>query len=94
MLALGFVLVAGLGALVEDKGLTRGILNNPDLRPQMESKTKFSDVKGVDEAKVSSISTSLCQRERSNFNYSPGTHGVCRQGLGWCEDVPGRLSLA
>lgn len=51
-LALGFVVVAGLGALVEDKGLTRGILNNPDLRPQMDSKTKFSDVKGVDEAKV------------------------------------------
>lgn len=51
-LALGFVLVAGLGVLVEDKGLTRGILNNPDLRPQMESKTKFADVKGVDEAKV------------------------------------------
>lgn len=51
-LALGFVVVAGLGALVEDKGLARGILNNPDLRPQMDSKTKFSDVKGVDEAKA------------------------------------------
>ena len=30
----------------------RGILNNPDLRPQSETTTKFADVKGVDEAKV------------------------------------------
>ena len=31
----------------------KGILmHNPDMKPQLESKTKFEDVKGVDEAKV------------------------------------------
>ena len=31
----------------------KGILmHNPDMKPQLESKTKFDDVKGVDEAKV------------------------------------------
>ena len=47
-----FVVMSGIGALFEDRGLPRGILNNPDMRPQFESKTKFADVKGVDEAKV------------------------------------------
>ena len=45
-------MVSGLGALVEERGLARGILNNPDMRPQLDTKTKFADVKGVDEAKV------------------------------------------
>jgi ATP-dependent metalloprotease len=53
MLGLAFLLMAGLGAMVEERGLSsRGILNNPDLRPQSETATKFADVKGVDEAKV------------------------------------------
>ena len=47
-----FVVMSGIGALFEDRGLPRGILNNPDMRPQFESKTKFADVKGVDEAKA------------------------------------------
>lgn len=47
-----FVVISGFGALFEDRGLPRGILNNPDMRPQFESKTKFADVKGVDEAKA------------------------------------------
>lgn len=51
-LAVVFLLMSGLGALFEDRGLPRGILNNPDMRPQYESKTKFADVKGCDEAKV------------------------------------------
>jgi hypothetical protein len=51
-LAVVFLLMSGLGALFEDRGLPRGILNNPDMRPQFESKTKFADVKGVDEAKA------------------------------------------
>lgn len=42
--------------MVEERGgLSRGILNNPDLRPQTDTKTKFADVKGVDEAKVGSF---------------------------------------
>lgn len=52
VLGLAFLFMAGLGALVEDRGLSRGILNNPDLRPQHDTKTTFADVKGVDEAKA------------------------------------------
>jgi ATP-dependent metalloprotease len=51
VLGLAFLFMAGLGAMVEERGLSRGILNSPDLRPQHDTKTKFADVKGVDEAK-------------------------------------------
>ena len=51
-LAVMFVIISGLGALMEERGLSRGILNSPDMRPQLDGKTKFADVKGVDEAKV------------------------------------------
>ncbi len=51
-LALAFLVISGIGALFDERGLGKGILNNPDMKPQMESKTKFADVKGVDEAKV------------------------------------------
>ncbi|PNW73682.1 hypothetical protein CHLRE_13g568400v5 [Chlamydomonas reinhardtii] len=46
-----FILVTCLGTLLDDKGLTKSFLNNPDLKPQMNSSTRFADVKGVDEAK-------------------------------------------
>ena len=32
MLGLAFLFMAGLGAMVEERGLSRGILNNPDMR--------------------------------------------------------------
>ena len=51
-LAVAFLIISGIGALFDERGLGKGILNNPDMKPQMESKTKFEDVKGVDEAKV------------------------------------------
>ena len=51
-LAVAFLLISGIGALFDERGLGRGILNNPDMKPQLDSKTKFEDVKGVDEAKV------------------------------------------
>lgn len=51
-LAVAFLLISGVGALVEERGIGKGILNNPDMRPQLETKTKFADVKGVDEAKA------------------------------------------
>lgn len=51
-LAVMFVIISGLGALMEERGLSRGILNSPDMRPQLDGKTKFADVKGVDEAKA------------------------------------------
>jgi ATP-dependent metalloprotease len=52
VLGLAFLLVAGLGALAEERGLGRGALHNPDLAPQAETGARFADVKGVDEAKA------------------------------------------
>ncbi len=54
-LAVAFLIISGIGALFDERGLGKGILNNPDMKPQMESKTKFEDVKGVDEAKVRAV---------------------------------------
>lgn len=51
VLGLAFLFMAGLGAMAEERGLSKGILNNPDVQPQMDASTKFEDVKGVDEAK-------------------------------------------
>lgn len=51
VLGLAFLFMAGLGAMAEERGLSKGILNNPDVQPQMDANTKFEDVKGVDEAK-------------------------------------------
>ncbi|KAK9842670.1 hypothetical protein WJX74_000435 [Apatococcus lobatus] len=50
-LGVAFLIISGVGVLMEDKGLGRGILNNPDMKPQMDMKTTLADVKGVDEAK-------------------------------------------
>jgi len=44
--------LSGLGALIEDKAMPRGVLNNPDVKPMVHSTTRFEDVKGVDEAKA------------------------------------------
>lgn len=52
VLGLAFLFMAGLGAMAEERGLSKGILNNPDVQPQLDAKTKFADVKGVDEAKA------------------------------------------
>ncbi|CAJ1972888.1 unnamed protein product [Sphenostylis stenocarpa] len=46
-----FFLVSGVGALAEDKGISKGLGINEEVQPSIESSTKFSDVKGVDEAK-------------------------------------------
>jgi ATP-dependent metalloprotease len=46
-----FILVTCLTTLLDDKGLMGKGLSNPDLKPQFSSNTKFTDVKGVDEAK-------------------------------------------
>jgi len=53
-LGLAFIVLSGVGAFLEDKGLggRKGILSNKEIRPVMESDTKFDDVKGVDEAKA------------------------------------------
>ena len=79
-IALTFLVISGIGALVEDRGISKGLLLcsmmtllflilfvqqlslkfglytglglNEEVRPSMDSSTKFSDVKGVDEAKA------------------------------------------
>ncbi|XXG48306.1 hypothetical protein AAC387_Pa02g2796 [Persea americana] len=54
-IALAFLLISGVGALIEDRGIGRvqsGLGLNEEVQPSMESNTKFNDVKGVDEAKA------------------------------------------
>ncbi|KAJ4959395.1 hypothetical protein NE237_026506 [Protea cynaroides] len=51
-LALAFLLISGVGALIEDRGISKGLGLNEEVQPSMESNTKFNDVKGVDEAKA------------------------------------------
>jgi len=51
-LGLAFLVLSGVGALFEERGLGRGMMGtSPDVKPMLESKTRFADVKGVDEAK-------------------------------------------
>uniref|UniRef100_A0A804QSA4 AAA+ ATPase domain-containing protein n=2 Tax=Zea mays TaxID=4577 RepID=A0A804QSA4_MAIZE len=50
-IALTFLLISGIGALIEDRGISKGLGLNEEVQPSIESTTKFSDVKGVDEAK-------------------------------------------
>ena len=41
-----------MGTLLDEKGImSKSLLNNPELKPQTDSNTRFDDVKGVDEAK-------------------------------------------
>ncbi|KAF6150411.1 hypothetical protein GIB67_034110, partial [Kingdonia uniflora] len=49
-IALAFLLISGVGALIEDRGIRLGL--NEEVQPSMESSTKFNDVKDVDEAKA------------------------------------------
>ncbi|KAJ4797205.1 ATP-dependent zinc metalloprotease FtsH [Rhynchospora pubera] len=50
-IALAFLLISGVGALIEDRGISRGLGLHEEVQPTIDSPTKFSDVKGVDEAK-------------------------------------------
>ncbi|XP_060169435.1 ATP-dependent zinc metalloprotease FTSH 4, mitochondrial-like isoform X2 [Lycium barbarum] len=50
-LAVAFLLISGVGALIEDRGISKGLGLNEEVQPSMETNTRFSDVKGVDEAK-------------------------------------------
>lgn len=51
-IALAFLVISGIGALIEDRGISKGLGLNEEVQPSMESNTKFNDVKGVDEAKA------------------------------------------
>ncbi|ONK66641.1 uncharacterized protein A4U43_C06F10460 [Asparagus officinalis] len=50
--ALCFLLMSGAGALLEGRGVGKGLNLNEEVQPILDSSTKFSDVKGVDEAKA------------------------------------------
>ncbi|TKY74902.1 ATP-dependent zinc metalloprotease FTSH 4 [Spatholobus suberectus] len=47
-----FILISGLGALIDDKRIGDGFGLNEEVQPVLGSTTKFKDVKGADEAKV------------------------------------------
>ncbi|URE03636.1 Peptidase family M41 [Musa troglodytarum] len=52
-IAVSFLVLSGVGALIEDRGLSKaGLGLHEEVQPSMDSSTKFSDVKGVDEAKA------------------------------------------
>lgn len=51
-LGMAFLVISGVGALIEDRGITKGLGLHEEVQPSMESNTKFNDVKGVDEAKA------------------------------------------
>ncbi|XP_008777537.2 ATP-dependent zinc metalloprotease FTSH 5, mitochondrial-like [Phoenix dactylifera] len=51
-IALTFLLISGVGALIEDRGISKGLGLHEEVQPSMDSSTKFNDVKGVDEAKA------------------------------------------
>ncbi|CAA2979230.1 ATP-dependent zinc metalloprotease FTSH 4, mitochondrial [Olea europaea subsp. europaea] len=50
-LGISFLLISAFGALIEDKGIGKGLGLQEEVQPSMEPSTKFNDVKGVDEAK-------------------------------------------
>ncbi|XP_039125263.1 LOW QUALITY PROTEIN: ATP-dependent zinc metalloprotease FTSH 5, mitochondrial-like [Dioscorea cayenensis subsp. rotundata] len=54
IVVLGFLVISGVGALIEDRGISKGqgLGLNEEVQPSMDSSTKFNDVKGVDEAKA------------------------------------------
>ena len=54
-LGTAFIVLSGIGALLEDRGgMSKAILGGDSVKPQQDahSKTTFDDVKGVDEAKA------------------------------------------
>ncbi|XP_020593161.1 LOW QUALITY PROTEIN: ATP-dependent zinc metalloprotease FTSH 5, mitochondrial-like [Phalaenopsis equestris] len=51
-IALTFLVISGVGALIEDRGIGKGLGLHEEVQPSIDSSTKFNDVKGVDEAKA------------------------------------------
>lgn len=89
-----FIVFSALGALMEGGGLSRGVMNSPDMRPQLDGKTKFSDVKGVDEAKVGTLMQSsfylqilryiVIQLQLTRYPFSTTySHSQPRRAINW-----------
>ncbi|KAF7817383.1 ATP-dependent zinc metalloprotease FTSH 4, mitochondrial-like [Senna tora] len=51
-IAVVFVMISGIDALVDDKGISKGLGMHEEVQPIKDSSTRFNDVKGVDEAKA------------------------------------------
>ncbi|MED6224049.1 ATP-dependent zinc metalloprotease FTSH 4, mitochondrial, partial [Stylosanthes scabra] len=47
-----FLMISGVGALIEDKGISKELGMSEEVKPSLDSSTRFNDVKGVDEAKA------------------------------------------
>ncbi len=78
-----FILVTCLGTLLDDKGLmSKGFMNNPDLKPQFSSNTKFADVKGVDEAKHE-LEEVRGEGRGGGWGSQSDVWGEARQGRAW-----------
>ncbi|XP_058786075.1 ATP-dependent zinc metalloprotease FTSH 4, mitochondrial-like isoform X2 [Vicia villosa] len=52
LIALAFILVCGVGAFIVYERISKGLRMYEEVQPNMQTSTKFSDVKGVDEAKA------------------------------------------
>ncbi|KAF7817382.1 ATP-dependent zinc metalloprotease FTSH 4, mitochondrial-like [Senna tora] len=51
-IAVVFLVISGVGALIEDNGVRKALHMHEEVQPCKDSSTRFNDVKGVDEAKT------------------------------------------
>lgn len=51
-LGMAFLLVSGVGPLIAGRGISKKLGLNEEVQASTETKTKFDDVKGVNEAKA------------------------------------------